>query len=135
MLSPYDDEPFKVYKCYNPRKKKMVIIINVRFDKLVILFLNIVIFDPLPSNNISNHLLDVQIHIIYINSLSLSVCDRRAGHGMGTDWARAGTGHRRDWARTGHGHGRARHGLNMGTGTGMGGLGTGGLCPNVTGTH
>jgi hypothetical protein len=53
--------------------------------------------------------------------------------------------HGQDWAQIGHertGHGRARHrwtGHGLGTGTGLsmgtGGLGTGGLCPNVTGTH
>jgi hypothetical protein len=38
---------------------------------------------------------------IYINSLSLSVCDGQARHGLGTGG---------NWARTRHEHGRAGHG-------------------------
>ncbi len=95
--------------------------------------------------------------VLYINSLRLSVCDRawegagwaRNGHGreLGTHWAwaraRAGTGHTlgmgtgRNWARTGHehNHGRDWARTGHGHGLGIGGLGMGGLCPNVTDTH
>jgi hypothetical protein len=55
---------------------------------------------------------------------------------LGTDWARAGIA-RTDWARAGHMHGHEiEHGHGqIGHGLGTGGLGTVGLCPNVTSTH
>jgi hypothetical protein len=76
-------------------------------------------------------------HIIYINSVSQSVCQNGRNpisskmkplffiHPKFMNWARVGTA-RADWARTKHGHGigHGRTGHGLGTGTGMGGLGT-----------
>jgi hypothetical protein len=84
---------------------------------------------------------NILIHLV-CSSVSL-------GHGreLGMDWARTRHGHGRNLAQTGHGHGRAgpgrgaRHGHTghghgrTEHGLGTGGLGTVGLCPNVTGTQ
>ncbi len=84
------------------------------------------------------------------HGLSMDSARARAG------WTRAGHGrivseghkypHRRDWARSraalgaGTVTGETEHRLSTGLGTGtsghdIGGLGKGGLCPNITGTH
>jgi hypothetical protein len=98
---------------------------------------------------VTNYMIFYNNQILYINSLSLSIsqswAQAKIGHALawararlGTDWARARAGWARErgttragagTAQTGHEHERTQHRL------GTGGLGTIGLCSNVTGTH
>jgi len=68
----------------------------------------------------------ILIHLVCQSVTGLG--KRRAGHGLGTGAVMGGTGH-------GLGTGTVMGGTGHGTGHVTGGLGTGGLCPNVTSTH
>jgi hypothetical protein len=57
----------------------------------------------------------------------------QTGHALGTDWARTEHGHGRDWAQTEQ-ESRASTAQVDWAQAGHR-LGTGGLCPNITGTH